>query len=91
MANSPVDRNREFMEENWGTSHLVTDHGWEEKVRLSEFQQNKQRMLREINNDGLTPKKHDLHIQRDLHEKIRNDDDYDDWDYGMEPITLNEF
>ena len=48
-------------------------------------------MLREINNDGLTPKKHDLHIQRDLHEKIRNDEDYDDWDYGMEPITLNEF
>ena len=77
------------MEENWGTSHLVTDHGWEDRVRLNEFQKNK--MLREINNDGLTPKKHDLHIQRDLHEKIRNDEDYDDWDYGMEPITLNEF
>lgn len=77
------------MESNWGTSHLVTDHGWEEKVRLNEFQKNK--MLREINNDGLTPKKHDLHVQRDLHEKIRNDEDYDDWDYGMEPITLNEF
>ena len=77
------------MEENWGTSHLVTDHGWEDRVRLNEFQKNK--MLREINNDGLTPKKHDLHVQRDLHEKIRNDDDYDDWDYGMEPITLNEF
>lgn len=77
------------MEENWGTSHLVTDHGWEDRVRLNEFQKNK--MLREINNDGLTPKKHDLHVQRDLHEKIRNDEDYDDWDYGMEPITLNEF
>lgn len=77
------------MESNWGTSHLVTDHGWEEKVRLNEFQNNK--MLREINNDGLTPKKHDLHTQKDLHEKIRNDEDYDDWDYGMEPITLNEF
>ena len=27
---------------------------------------------------------HDLKKQTDLHEKIRNDDDYDDWDYGME-------
>jgi hypothetical protein len=21
-----------------------------------------------------------------LHEKIRNDDDYDDWEYGTEPV-----
>ena len=49
------------------------------------------KMLREIANDLQTPKKHDLKVQKDLHEKIRNDDDYDDWDYGMEPITLNEF
>ena len=64
----------------------------DEKLTLNEFGSSKnQKMLREINNDGLTPKKHDLHVQRDLHEKIRNDEDYDDWDYGMEPITLNEF
>ena len=49
------------------------------------------RMLREIANDDLTPKKHDFQIQKDLHEKIRNDEDYDDWEYGSEPIPLTEF
>jgi hypothetical protein len=43
-------------------------------------------MLREIKNDDLTTKKHDFHIQNEIHEKIRNDDDYDDWEYGTEPI-----
>lgn len=50
-----------------------------------------QKMLREIANDDLTPKKHDFQVQSDLHEKIRNDEDYDDWEYGTEPIPLNEF
>jgi len=45
----------------------------------------KARMLREINHDNDTPKRHDFVIQNELHEKIRNDDDYDDWDYGTEP------
>lgn len=31
-------------------------------------------------------KKHNFAIQNELHEKIRNDDDYDDWEYGTEPI-----
>jgi hypothetical protein len=29
--------------------------------------------------------KHDLKKQQELHEKIRNDEDYDDWEYGTEP------
>ena len=45
-----------------------------------------QKMLREIANDDLTPKKHDFHLQNEIHEKIRNDDDYDDWEYGTEPL-----
>jgi phosphopantothenoylcysteine synthetase/decarboxylase len=44
-----------------------------------------QKMLREIANDDLTPKKHDFVKQNEIHEKIRNDEDYDDWDYGTEP------
>jgi phosphopantothenoylcysteine synthetase/decarboxylase len=44
------------------------------------------KMLREINHDDLTPKKHDFHTQNEIHEKIRNDDDYDDWEYGTEPL-----
>ena len=50
-----------------------------------------QKMLREIANDDLTPKKHDFKVQRELHEKIRNDEDYDDREYGTEPIPLTEF
>jgi hypothetical protein len=45
----------------------------------------KQKMLREINHDNMTPKKHDFYHQNEIHEKIRNDEDYDDWDYGTEP------
>jgi hypothetical protein len=29
--------------------------------------------------------KHNLKKQTDLHEIIRNDEDYDDWEYGTEP------
>jgi len=32
-----------------------------------------------------------LKKQSELHERIRNDQDYDDWEYGTEPIPLNEF
>ena len=46
----------------------------------------KQKMLREINNDDMTPRRHDFELQNELHEKIRNDEDYDDWEYGTEPL-----
>ena len=31
-------------------------------------------------------RQHDFDIQKDLHRKIRNDPDYDDWEYGTEPL-----
>lgn len=71
------DRNVNYMKEVWGTTHLVTDY-WSGK--------SKPKMLREINEDDMTPKKHDFKIQKEIHERIRNDDDYDDWSYGTEPI-----
>ena len=82
MAMNPnPDRNTNYMKETWGTNSLITD-----------YQSNpKKKMLREIANDDLTPKKHDFVQQNEIHEKIRNDEDYDDWDYGTEPIPLNEF
>ena len=40
-----------------------------------------EKMLREVVGDH----KHDLNRQTLLHEEIRNDEDYDDWDYGTEP------
>jgi hypothetical protein len=75
----PSDRNQKIMHELWGTTNLTSDYGVLEQV-------SQQKMLREINHDDLTPKKHDFHIQNEIHEKIRNDDDYDDWEYGTEPI-----
>jgi hypothetical protein len=45
-----------------------------------------QKLLREIANDDLNPKKHDFHHQNEIHAKIRNDEDYDDWEYGTEPL-----
>jgi len=45
-----------------------------------------QKLLREIANDDLNPKKHDFHHQNEIHSKIRNDEDNDDWEYGTEPL-----
>ena len=85
MGNSPVDRDTNYMREMWGTTRLVTDYHQSEKMNdfldnLGNYQH--QKMLREIANDDLTPKKHDLKTQNELHEKIR-DDNGTDTTYGQ--------
>ena len=50
------------------------------------MENNQKKMLREIANDVLTPNKHDFAVQNEIHERIRNDQDYDDWEYGTEPL-----
>lgn len=78
MAMHPnPDRNKEYMREVWGTNSLITDYN---KPTMEK------QMLREIAEDDMTPKKHDLKHQKEIHERIRNDNDYDDWEYGTEPI-----
>ena len=74
-----VDKDSNYMYELWGTTNLTSDYGIFEQIK-------QKKMLREIQNDNLTPKKHDFHVQNELHSKIRNDDDYDDWEYGTEPL-----
>ena len=74
-----VDKDQNFMKKEWGTEFLASEYGWEEKI-------SKQKMLREIVNDDITPKKHDFITQNEIHQKIRNDKDYDDWEYGTEPL-----
>ena len=71
MSNLKVDRDNEYMKQMWRTTQLSTDYVPEQKV------------LQEIMHDDLY--KHNLKKQTDLHEKIRNDEDYDDWEYGTEP------
>ena len=73
MSNLPVDRDKNYMHDMWGTDRLVTDYG--------DLPQ--KRVIQEVMHD-LAPK-HDFKKQVELHEKIRNDEDYDDWDYGTEP------
>jgi len=73
MGHSPVDRNVEYMREMWGTSKLASDYGALDSTKV----------LTEVMHDRAP--KHDLKKQSELHEKIRNDEDYDDWEYGTEP------
>lgn len=73
MSNFPVDRDKEYMYKMWGTTKLVTDY---ENL-------NEKKVIQEIMHDDLL--KHNLKRQTELHEKIRNDEDYDDWEYGTEP------
>jgi hypothetical protein len=72
MSNLKVDRDREYMKQMWGTTKLVTD-----------YEVSEQKVLQEIMHDDI--QRHNLKKQTDLHEKIRNDEDYDDWEYGTEP------
>lgn len=74
-----TDKDQNYMKEMWGTAYLANEYGWENKVQA-------QKMLREINHDEITPKKHDFHTQNEIHSNIRNDADYDDWNYGTEPL-----
>lgn len=48
---------------------------------------NEKKVLQEVMHDP-APRhpRHDLKKQTDLHEKIRNESDYDDWEYGTEPV-----
>jgi hypothetical protein len=73
MSNLPVDRDKNYMRQMWGTTKLVTDY---QSLTTKET-------IQESIDDS--PSKHDLKKQTELHESIRNDDDYDDWEYGTEP------
>ena len=50
---------------------------------LFESEENRKRILQEVVHDRAP--KYNFKKQSDLHEKIRNDEDYDDWEYGTEP------
>lgn len=100
--NKQPDRDPNFMYKMWGTDKLITDYGSIENLEAkpntfegSHFSHgvgfHKARMLREINADDVTPKKHNFEVQNEIHEKIRNDEDYDDWSYGTEPLPLREW
>tara|TARA_R100000742_G_C4200466_1_gene29727 strand:+ start:409 stop:600 length:192 start_codon:yes stop_codon:yes gene_type:complete len=50
-----------------------------------------QKMLREIANDELTPKKSDSMVKNDLYERKNDDFEDDGLDYDMDSVPLAEF
>lgn len=76
MSNLPVDRDKNFMYQMWGTTNLATDYN----VKLEK------KTIQEIMHDDIPKNKHYLKEQAELHAIIRNDVDYDDWEYGTEPV-----
>ena len=75
MANLPVDIDKNYMHHMWGTTKLVTD---------SEVFTEKKRVIQEIMHDDI--EKNKFSLSEKSHKFIRNDNDYDDWEYGTEPI-----
>ena len=78
MGNSPVDRDKKYMKQMWGTTRLATDYIVEEKMTTqNDFLDNlanhqHQKMLREISNDDLTPKKRDSIDENEFFENESN-------------------
>lgn len=77
MANSRTDLGEDFIASG---RTLITDP--RSDFYLREVKSEK-RVLTEVMDDPAP--RHDLKKQTELHEKIRNDEDYDDWSYGTEP------
>ena len=50
-----------------------------------------QKMLREISNDELRPKKSDSMVKNDLYERKNDDFEDDGLDYDMDSVPLAEF
>ena len=73
MAFYQVDQDKNYMREMWGTTKPITDNDKEKPKRV----------IQEIMHD-YAPNQN-LKKQTELHERIRNDEDYDDWEYGTEP------
>lgn len=69
MSNLPVDRDKNYMYQMWGTTSLSTDYG-----SLSK----KPKMIQEIMHDDVPKNKHYLKEQSEMHQKIRNSNDYGD-------------
>jgi hypothetical protein len=73
MTQNQLKPDDDYMNDLWACSNINCKCKKEEKI-----------VIQEIMHDGIG-QKHHLKEQTELHEKIRNDNDYDDWSYGTEP------
>ena len=69
-----------------GGLFLCLDSKKEEKMK-----NNDKKMLREISNDTLTPKKHDFRVENDLYERSDVETYDDEWSDGADGVPLAEF
>lgn len=72
MALSPVDRNAQFMYDNWGTISLITDYKPSEKKVIQEVVYDSEVKLDKI-------------LKKDLFETKDEDNSMNDFSYGVEP------
>ena len=73
MTQTQLKSDDDYMNDMWTCSNMNCNCRKEEK-----------KVIQEIMHDDIG-RKHHLKEQAELHEKIRNDNDYDDWSYGTEP------
>ena len=73
MSFYSVNKEKNQMREMWGSAKSTIEYEKEDPKKV----------LQEIMHDS--GEKYDFKKQTELHEKIRNDEDYDDWYYGTEP------
>lgn len=90
MSNLPVDRDSDYMKNTWGTTKLITDYGSDEFLKKIENLEAKPTTFGGKEYSGHYTYGYGFFTERvkkqsELHEQIRNDDDYDDWSYGTEP------
>lgn len=78
MANSPnPDRDTKYMMETWGTNRLTTDYG---EIKMEE------KMLREINEDDMTPKKMNKKKETELFERFEDSGEIFERNDGKESL-----
>jgi hypothetical protein len=75
-----VDKDENYMKKEWGTQFLSSEYGWEEKIKALEVP------MKPLEGSHFS---HGYSFYGSR-EEIRNDEDYDDWDYGTEPIPHDE-
>ena len=77
MGNKRTDLGEDFIASGMT---LITDPRSDFYLRETKSEK---RVLKEVMDDPGV--RHDFKKQNEIHSKIRNDDDYDDWSYGTEP------
>jgi len=78
MANSPnPDRDTKYMMDTWGTNRLITDYVG---IKMEE------KMLREINEDEMTPKRSNKKKETELFERFDDSGEVFEREGDSEPL-----